>query len=245
MNSGKDTSCHWFRKDLRLHDNPSLLQALQGSEEFYGIYVLSPLFDKSIVSANKKTFLLQCLKDLNESLQKHGSRLLVVRGHLPQVFPLLFQKLGITKLTFEAATDRYGKQNERVITHLAEKAGAQVTTSTSHSLYDIDVFTSGCDNEIPMQFEKFVDMVSDLGLPDEPHPDVRWIPRSKQENTLDESVSALLKDLKQVDLDVPNMKLVGGEQTALQKLEEFVEEVCICTSIYYSYIKDVEINGLD
>lgn len=225
MNSRKNVSCHWFRKDLRLHDNPALCQALQGCDTFYGIYVLSPLFERSIVSENKKNFLLQSLKDLDQSLRKYGSKLLVLQGQLPSVFSLVFQKLGLTRLTFQAALDRYGKQNERVVTYLAEKTGVEVIASASHSLYDIDAFTSECKNEIPMQFEEFMDMVSELDPPDKPIPDATWFP--KQETQLDEVLSAFVKDLESLKSDVSNMKMVGGERSALQKLKEFVQEVSI------------------
>ena len=223
MNTPKIVSCHWFRKDLRLHDNAALCQALQGATTFYGIYVLSPLFDTPTVSDSKKNFLLQSLKDLDESLQKCGSKLLVLQGQLPQVFSLLFQKLGITTLTFQAAVDRYGKQNERVVTYLAEKAGVRVVTSASHSLYDFDVLANECQDKIPIVFDQFIDMVSELDPPDRPLPDITWVP--KQRNTIDELLSTLLRDLDSLKTNVTNMKMVGGERSALQKLKEFVQEV--------------------
>ena len=35
---------HWFRKGLRLHDNPSLREALAMSASFRCIYILDPWF---------------------------------------------------------------------------------------------------------------------------------------------------------------------------------------------------------
>ena len=35
---------HWFRKGLRLHDNPALLKACEGSSELYPVFVLDPWF---------------------------------------------------------------------------------------------------------------------------------------------------------------------------------------------------------
>ncbi|XP_052212171.1 cryptochrome-1-like [Dreissena polymorpha] len=63
---------HWFRKGLRLHDNPSLREALDGASSF--------------------RFLLQCLEDLDSSLRKLNSRLYVVRGQPEDVFPKLFKR---------------------------------------------------------------------------------------------------------------------------------------------------------
>ena len=35
-------SMMWFRKGLRLHDNPALLEALQGAEHLYPVFCLDP-----------------------------------------------------------------------------------------------------------------------------------------------------------------------------------------------------------
>ena len=35
---------HWFRKGLRLHDNPSLRDGLKGVKQFRCIYILDPWF---------------------------------------------------------------------------------------------------------------------------------------------------------------------------------------------------------
>jgi len=37
-------SVHWFRKGLRLHDNPSLQEALTGADSVCCVYILDPWF---------------------------------------------------------------------------------------------------------------------------------------------------------------------------------------------------------
>lgn len=52
----------WFRKGLRLHDNPALLAAIDGAEQFCAVFCLDPWFiqpDK--VGANRLSFLLESL----------------------------------------------------------------------------------------------------------------------------------------------------------------------------------------
>lgn len=57
---------HWFRKDLRLHDNPSLCEALINCRTFRAVYILDPVSAKAAnVSANRWRFLLDCLTDLD------------------------------------------------------------------------------------------------------------------------------------------------------------------------------------
>ena len=54
---------HWVRKDLRLHDNPSLLEAVKGSETLRVIYVLDTKVDRNTgIGLNLWRFLLSLLK---------------------------------------------------------------------------------------------------------------------------------------------------------------------------------------
>jgi len=42
----KIIAAHWFRQDLRLHDNPALLKAIDGCDEFYPLFI----FDGKVAS---------------------------------------------------------------------------------------------------------------------------------------------------------------------------------------------------
>ena len=45
---------HWFRKGLRLHDNPALKAAIEGAETYRCVYILDPWFaGVSQVGVNK------------------------------------------------------------------------------------------------------------------------------------------------------------------------------------------------
>ena len=65
------TCIHWFRKGLRLHDNPALMAALRDCKELYPVFILD---DKAHVGINRWRFLIGALKDLDHSLQKLNSR---------------------------------------------------------------------------------------------------------------------------------------------------------------------------
>lgn len=80
----------WFRKGLRIHDNPALDLACRRSKHLFPVFVLDPRYldpDPSAFSPgstrsglNRIQFLLESLSDLDSSLRKLGSRLLVLRG---------------------------------------------------------------------------------------------------------------------------------------------------------------------
>merc|ERR1719284_1147051 len=77
-------SIHWFRKGLRLHDNPALLEAVKNATTFRCIYIIDPWFAGATnVGINKWRFLLQSLEDLDVSLRRLGARLYVIKGQPP------------------------------------------------------------------------------------------------------------------------------------------------------------------
>ncbi|KAF0706551.1 hypothetical protein AaE_014053 [Aphanomyces astaci] len=72
---------HWFRKGLRLHDNPALHAAVDaGAKRIYPVYVLEPALEKRDIGINRYTHLLETLVDLDASLRRENSRLFVVQG---------------------------------------------------------------------------------------------------------------------------------------------------------------------
>ncbi|KAM7138058.1 cryptochrome-1-like isoform 2-T3 [Macrochelys suwanniensis] len=84
----KHTSIHWFRKGLRLHDNPALLAAMTDCRKLYPIFILDPWFPKNMrVSVNRWRFLVESLRDLDESLRKLNSRVIAENnGKVPLTY---------------------------------------------------------------------------------------------------------------------------------------------------------------
>ena len=130
-------SLHWFRKGLRLHDNPALLAAIDGAAELYPVFVLDPNFGNESVGANRYRFLLESLKDLDDSLRRRKSQLYVVRGTPATVLPQLFDEWKITRLTFEVDTEPYARVRDAAITTAAEGKGVTVVSEVSHTLWDM------------------------------------------------------------------------------------------------------------
>ena len=68
-------SVHWFRKGLRLHDNPALLAACEGAVQLRPIFILDPWFVKNAkVGINRWRFLIESLRNLDVNLRKLNSR---------------------------------------------------------------------------------------------------------------------------------------------------------------------------
>ncbi len=80
------TALVWFRRDLRLDDNPAWAAATSTGDDVVALFVLDPsLFDPS--GDHRRVQLLAHLHGLDRSLQEHGGRLRVRTGDPAQVVP--------------------------------------------------------------------------------------------------------------------------------------------------------------
>lgn len=87
----------WFRRDLRLHDNHGLYQALKGGNPVLPVFI----FDKNILSklTDKKdkrvTFIYETLERLNKKLLELGSSLYIAHEDPLQVFKKICKEYSV------------------------------------------------------------------------------------------------------------------------------------------------------
>ena len=80
------TSIVWFKTDLRLNDNKTLIKAIAQSDQIVPVYCFDDSHYKNTKYGFKKTgnfraqFLLESLSDLDANLRKVGSKLLILKG---------------------------------------------------------------------------------------------------------------------------------------------------------------------
>ena len=71
----------WFRRDLRLHDQPALAAACEECEEVIPLFVFDePLLRSHEFGSACVNFMLGCLGELVSSLEDHGVPLQCLRG---------------------------------------------------------------------------------------------------------------------------------------------------------------------
>ncbi len=129
---------HWFRKGLRLHDNPALKAAIDAKLELYPIFILDPAFVKNAnVGKNRWRFLQQALKDLDDQLQSLGSRLFVLRGKPEEVLKNAFKDWKVSSLTYEVDSEPHAKEQDGRIDVIAKENSVQVHSKVFHTLYDL------------------------------------------------------------------------------------------------------------
>uniref|UniRef100_A0A673HH35 Cryptochrome circadian regulator 3a n=1 Tax=Sinocyclocheilus rhinocerous TaxID=307959 RepID=A0A673HH35_9TELE len=200
-------SIHWFRKGLRLHDNPALQEAVRGADTVRCVYFLDPWFaGSSNLGVNRWRFLLQCLDDLDSNLRKLNSRLFVIRGQPANVFPRLFKEWKISRLTFEAAA----------IKKLAMEAGVEVVVKISHTLYNLDKIIELNGGQPPLTYKRFQTLISRMDPPE--------MPVETLSNTIMDKYG--VPSLEELGFDIeglPSAVWPGGDTEALTRIERHLE----------------------
>ncbi len=166
---------HWFRKGLRLHDNPALLQACREAEIVYPVFILDPHFaNPNYVCVNRYAFLLQSLQDLDSSLRNIGSRLYLISGKPEEAFPVLFRSLNIQLLTYESDIEPYALRRDAVINDLARSHHVRVETHDTHTLHPLPVYQQR-GRVVPKTMASFTSLFQSIALPLVPQPPPRQV----------------------------------------------------------------------
>lgn len=89
------TAIVWFRNDLRLHDNITLLQAIAHNQQIVPVYILDNTVAHGSIhgfpklGAYRRQFLVQCVNDLRSNLRKAGADLIACEGDTSAVLQTL------------------------------------------------------------------------------------------------------------------------------------------------------------
>ncbi|CAA6666361.1 unnamed protein product [Spirodela intermedia] len=221
----------WFRKGLRIHDNPALDHARRGATRIlYPVFVLDPRYlerDPSAFSPgsarsglNRIQFLLESLADLDKSLRRLGSRLIVLRGGDPaDVVIRILREWNIGKLCYEFDTEPYGQARDARVKDFASGSGIEVFSPVSHTLFDPAHVIQKNGGKPPLTYQSFVKLAGQpappIGQPFSSLPPVGDV--GECENVGVPTIQELgYGSLGQVEFS----PFRGGESEALKRLNE-------------------------
>ena len=121
----------WFRRDLRLHDNPALLEAAKEGP-VTALFVLDDALRRPSGAA-RLAFLYRSLRALDQDLRTHGGRLMVRRGDPSKVLPAVARETGAGSVHISADLNPYGAARD----HRVEQALGDVALVRTGSPYAI------------------------------------------------------------------------------------------------------------
>jgi len=117
----------WFRRDLRLHDLPPMLDAARDGQDVLACYVLDPRLKKT-AGARRLRYLYDSLRELRDGLD---GRLMVVQGRPETRIPALVKEIGATSVHVSADYSPFGTRRDTAV----REALGDVTLEESGSPY--------------------------------------------------------------------------------------------------------------
>jgi deoxyribodipyrimidine photo-lyase len=117
----------WFRRDLRLHDLPPILDAAREDRDVLACYVLDPRL-KATAGPRRLTYLYDSLRELRDGLD---GRLLVTQGRPESRIPALVKEIHATAVHVSADFSPFGMRRDAAV----REALADVPLEESGSPY--------------------------------------------------------------------------------------------------------------
>jgi len=127
------TSIHWFRRDLRLHDNPALAAARAASTKVFGVYCLSEL---AALNPRQQTFVIGSLKQLRLSLERRDATLTLLEGPAHEALPAAAARLEAEAVYVARAYSRKERGIEASVAGALGRQGVALRAQKGHTVHE-------------------------------------------------------------------------------------------------------------
>ena len=154
------TSIVWFKTDLRLQDNETLLKAIAQSDEIIPVYCFDESqfeltdFGFQKTGSFRAQFLLESLLDLDKNLRALGSGLLVVKGNPEVEIPKIVKQYKATKVYAKREVSYEEKRTEALVQAELFKIKCELETFSTSTLYHAEDLPFSI-KDIPDVFSNF------------------------------------------------------------------------------------------
>src|SRR5581483_3370012 len=121
------TAIVWFRRDLRLHDNPALSGGCARTGSVVPVFCLDPrLLHGRNRSLPRTRFMLGCVAELARDLAARGSDLLVLRGTPAEVLPELAAACDAEAVLAADDVSPFARTRDRAVAAALAAAGCRL-----------------------------------------------------------------------------------------------------------------------
>lgn len=126
----------WMRRDLRLHDNHALCQALREDFPVLVLFVLDrEILDELPKDDARLNLIYDALETIDSQLQKEGSSLLVKHGEVETVFKAIQKTYDIQTVFTNEDYEPYAIQRDQMVADLLAKSNIQFKTFTDQVIH--------------------------------------------------------------------------------------------------------------
>ncbi|MBM6500274.1 DASH family cryptochrome [Flavobacterium macrobrachii] len=226
------TSIVWFKTDLRLHDNETLIKAISQSDEIIPVYCFDESNFVTTEFGFKKTgsfraqFLLESLIDLDRNLRAKGSGLLIIKGRPEVEIPKIVQQYKATKVFAKKEVSYEEKQTEAKVQEELFKLKCELKIFSTSTLYHAE--------DLPFSIKDIPDVFTNFRKKTEKDAIIRAAFDAPKEIKSPEIEPLQLPTLKELGLNFEPidsravLQFKGGETKAIARLNHyFFETKCI------------------
>ena len=201
--SKNEIAIFWFRRDLRLHDNCGLYNALQSGYKVLPIFI----FDEAILSELPKndarvSFIYETLNSINNELLKVGASIKIEKGTVFEVWKALLENFNIKEVYTNKDYEPYAIQREATLQSFFSEEGVSFKTFKDQVIFEE------------------AEIVKEDGLPYTVYTPYKnkWL-KQFSESTLDKFPSEnYLENLLKENFDFPSLNEIGFQQSEIKVL---------------------------
>lgn len=141
------TAIVWFRRDLRLSDNPALSEAVNSCESVIPVYIHAP-DEEAPWTPGRATnwWLFKSLSALSKSLRQAGSELIIAQGPTQARLAEIAKNVGATHLYWNRLYDPMTLDRDRLIKQAMHGQGLHCQSFNSHLLLEPSTLKNGQGN---------------------------------------------------------------------------------------------------
>lgn len=217
----------WFRKDLRIHDNEILTEAARKSDIIVPVYCFDPRQFEITSFQTRKTgllrarFLLECVADLQKSLQQLGCDLIIRQGKPEDILPELVVKYGVNEVYHHREVASEETRISADVENALWKLKINLKHFIGHTLYHKE--------DLPFPINNISDVFSSFRKKVERDSSVRKcihtpgpfkVPQGMESGKIPELSDLGFEDIEEYD-DRSVMKFKGGETEALKRMHDY------------------------
>jgi deoxyribodipyrimidine photo-lyase len=212
------TAIVWFRRDLRLHDNPALCTALAAHEAVVPLFCLDDrLLHGRHASGPRARFMLESLVDLDAKLRGRGAALVVRRERPETALPALAREVGAAAVYASADVSPFAAARDRRVREALARDGVALNLGPGVTVVDdVGAIATGAGGPYTV-FSPF-----DRTWSEQPRREVLPAPRAIPGPAVD--LADGIPAARDLDLagGVPE-PLPGGETAGRRRLADFLD----------------------
>lgn len=217
----------WFKTDLRIHDNETLVEAIAHSDEVIPVYCIDENWDQVAhdfqkIGNYRKQFIIESLINLDEILREKGSGLWILKGNPSIEIPKFAASHDVHKVYTKKEISSEEKQTLVDVEQALWKHKCELEVFSTSTLYHAV--------DLPFPIAQIPDMFTQFRKRTEHEATVRQIFASPEKIP-----SPIIPLLKVQHLDFPDlpiekvdqraaMQFKGGETEALKRLHYYLFE---------------------